>query len=482
MLDPGVTTPAISPIDLGPLDLERFDAVIGARRSASLRHTIRAARAILGGRIVWNINSTAAGGGVAEMLQTLVRYARGAGIDARWLVIGGDADFFTITKRIHNGLHGAAGDGGPLEARERTAYESTTARAAQALSGYVRPNDVVLLHDPQTAGLAPRLRDLGAKVVWRCHVGADAVNDSVERAWAFLRPWVEAAHACVFSRVAYAPAWLPPARLHVVQPSIDAFSVKNQGLHPESVRAVLSQIGLVANGRAPATPEFRRSDGSPGRVERRAHVVREGPTPDVRVPIVVQVSRWDRLKDMAGVMTGFVRHTGGTPHARLALVGPAVEGVSDDPEGAAVYTECLEAWRMLPDAVRRRVDLVTLPMDDSEENAAMVNAIQRHAAVVVQKSLHEGFGLTVTEAMWKGRPIVASAVGGIQDQIVDGRHGLLVPDPADLDAFGLRLARLLEDRPLARRLGRNAHRRCVAHFLAPRHLTEYVTLFEHLDG
>ena len=151
----------------------------------------------------------------------------------------------------------------------------------------------------------------------------------------------------------------------------------------------------------------------------------------------MQISRWDPLKDHLGVMRGFADLVDGTAPAgaELILAGPNVNAVADDPEGVAVFNEILTAWRQLSHADRRRIQLVNLPMADAEENAAIVNALQRHAAVIVQKSLHEGFGLTVTEAMWKGRPIVASATGGIQDQITDGVHGLLIEDPHDLQSL-----------------------------------------------
>jgi trehalose synthase len=466
----------VEQVALSSLPLERFARVIGLRRAESLRATTRRALGMLAGRVVWNVNSTAAGGGVAEMLRPLLGYARGVGVDARWLVIRGEPEFFVITKRVHNGLHGAPGDGGPLGDAEHAAYGATLARCGDALRALVRPRDVVILHDPQTAGLVPILRECGAAVIWRCHVGHDPTNAIIERTWAFLRPWVEPAHAFIFSRAAHAPPWLGERLLCIVPPSIDAFSVKNEGLRFPEVRAILRQIGLVPNGNGQGVPAFHRHDGTPARVGRRATIVHEGALPDVRTPLVVQVSRWDRLKDMAGVMHGFARYLTDAPQAHLALVGPDVRGVSDDPEGATVYAECVAAWRALPEARRRRIHLVSLPLEDGEENAAMVNAIQRHAAVVVQKSLAEGFGLTVTEAMWKGRPIVASAVGGIQDQILHGRHGLLVADPTDLAEFGGALRRLLHDRAFARRLGRNAQRRCVTHFLAPRHLTQYVDL------
>jgi trehalose synthase len=191
----------------------------------------------------------------------------------------------------------------------------------------------------------------------------------------------------------------------------------------------------------------------------------------------VQVSRWDRLKDMAGVMEGFARLSPRRADAHLMLVGPAVAGVTDDPEGAQVFAESLETWRTLPAGVRERVHLASVPMDDPGQNATIVNAVQRHAAVVVQKSLAEGFGLTVTEAMWKGRPVIGSAVGGIRDQIEDGRSGVLV-DPRDTGAFAAALERVLGDERLARRLGAAAHLRVRDQYLGDRHLGQYAELFQ----
>ena len=194
---------------------------------------------------------------------------------------------------------------------------------------------------------------------------------------------------------------------------------------------------------------------------------------------MVQASRWDRIKDMAGVLRGFADHLGGSD-AHLALVGPAVHGVDDDPEAGPVLDECVRAWRDLPQAVRARVHLACVPMHDPDEAAMIVNALQRHARVVTQKSLAEGFGLTVTEAMWKRRPIVASRVGGIVDQITHGEQGLLIDDPADLDAFGTALRHLLEDEQLADRLATAAYQRAYEEFLGDRHLARYGRLFASL--
>ncbi len=193
---------------------------------------------------------------------------------------------------------------------------------------------------------------------------------------------------------------------------------------------------------------------------------------------MVQVSRWDRLKDMGGVLEGFARHVPAESRAHLVLAGPASSGVADDPEAEEVWNEVAGAWRALPDEDRRRTHLALVPMEDPVENALVINALQRHAAIVVQKSLAEGFGLTVAEAMWKSRPVVGGAVGGISDQIVDGESGILLDDPADLPAFGRALTALLADPAERERLGHNAHERASTHFLPDRHLLDYARLLE----
>jgi len=467
-------------VEVQALDAARLEPLIGPERRGRFEAIAEATEALLRGRAVLNVNSTAAGGGVAEMLQTLLAYGRGAGLDIRWLVIQGDPAFFEITKRIHNGLYGSPGDGGDLGEAERISYERVQRRNADELRALVRPGDVVLVHDPQPAGLVPVLRGAGAKVIWRCHVGVDEPNEWTERSWAFLRPYLEEADAFVFSRRAFAPSWVDDARLSVIAPSIDPFSAKNEPISQRNVRLILGYTGLIAgDGAIPSVP-FTRRDGSPGRINRHVDVLQTGPAPPPDAPVVVQVSRWDRQKDMAGVLAGFAEHVDPAFGAHLLLVGPAVTGVADDPEAAEVLEECMERWRSLPHAARSRVHLACTPMADPDEAAAIVNALQRHAAVVVQKSLAEGFGLTVAEAMWKARPIVASAVGGIVDQVVSGQHGLLVSDPQDLCSFGSAVEALLRDRDAAARLGENARSRAGAEFLGDRHLEQYGRLLEQL--
>jgi trehalose synthase len=390
-------------------------------------------------------------------------------------------EFFAITKRLHNWLHGVPGDGGELGPRERRTYEKTLAGNEADLAARVRPGDVVILHDPQTTGLITPMKRAGAIVIWRCHVGADdRENPFVVGAWNFLAPYLEDADAFIFSRATYPPSWLDGGRIHVIPPSIDPFSAKNQELAPGAVHSILTRIGLLQDSVGSARPEFMHRDGLPGTVTDVADIVGEGGRLDPRAPLVVQISRWDHLKDMFGVMCGFAEHVGGDDGANLVLAGPEAKGVADDPEALAVYGECLEGWRQLTVDQRRRIRLVRLPMGDVEANAAMVNALQRHAAVVVQKSLVEGFGLTVAEAMWKTRPVVASAVGGINDQIADRESGRLLPDPTDLRAFGGVVDGLLRDPEERARLGRQARQRVLDHFMGDRHLIQYGNLLDEL--
>jgi trehalose synthase len=459
------------------LDAARLESLIGSERMARFEVVAEAAQSVLAGHSVLNVNSTATGGGVAEMLQTLLAYVRGAGVDARWLVIEGDPEFFAITKRIHNGLYGSPGDGGELGHTERARYERVLARNAEELLTLVKPGDVVLIHDPQPAGLVQTVKDAGARVLWRCHVGVDRPNPWTERAWEFLRPYLIETDAYVVSRAAFAPPWADPANTHVIPPSIDPFSAKNEPMSHRNVRLALSYVGLLdGDGRPPLVPFIRR-DGSPGRINRHVDVVQSGPAVPAEAPLVLQASRWDWMKDMAGVMEGFADHVDPALGAHLILAGPAVTGVADDPEAAQVYNDCVERWRRLPHAIRGRVHLACVPMTDPDEAAAIVNALQRHASVVVQKSIAEGFGLTVAEAMWKSRPIVASAVGGIQDQIADGEDGLLTEDPHDLATFGSRVERLLTEPEEAAKLGANARAKATDEFLGDRHLEQYGRLF-----
>jgi trehalose synthase len=459
---------------------ERFNGVLTPDGLERFAHAVKHGRELLDGRILWTVNSTARGGGVAEMLRSLVGYVRGAGLDMRWIVAPGSPDFFRITKRLHNRLHGAD-DGQPLGDAEREIYEQCCSANAEALAQRIGPRDIVLLHDPQTAGMVPRLLELDVPVIWRAHIGLDLPNDAARAAWQFLLPYVEPATAYVFSRPAYVWEGLDEGRLTVIPPSIDAFAPKNQSMSFTSITAVLRAAGLAADHHHPSRAVFERLDHSVGRVEHAARMIEEHQV-RLDVPMVLQVSRWDRLKDPIGVLAGFSEYAHASEEPHLVLAGPDVAAVADDPEGAEVLAEVEQTWAELPRSVRRRVHLALLPMDDPDENAIIVNALQRRADVVVQKSIAEGFGLTVSEAMWKGRPVVASAVGGIQDQIEDGTTGRLVA-PRDLAAFGTAISELLADPHAAERIGEAAQMRVRDHFLGARHLGQYVELLDRvLEG
>lgn len=463
-------------VDIRSRDPHMFATVIGDERAEALAE-VAGANALeqLAERAVINVSSTAAGGGVAEMLHVLLGYVRGIGVDARWLVIDGRPDFFDITKRLHNHLYGAAGDGGALGPAQHQIYEETLAVQKDELTSHTRPGDIVIIHDPQPAGLAEHAKRIGCHVVWRCHVGIDEQNEYSRIGWDFLRPYLDGhVDHYVFTDRRFPPDWIPSDKYTTIWPSIDPFAPKNQDMDPDTVEAILTHVGLIA-GR-PGSTAFTHTDGSPGRVERMCDIVRTGPSPDPDAPLIVQVSRWDTMKDMIGVMEAFAHHIDSGREAELVLAGPVVSAVADDPEGGQVLQDCWNAWRQMSHAVRSRVQLVCLPMHELEENAAIVNALQRHAAIVTQKSLAEGFGLTVAEAMLKGTPVVASAVGGIVDQVIDGETGRLIKDPTDLAEFGSAVCDILDDDDLRIRLGEGARARALETHLGDTHLERWLSV------
>lgn len=470
----------IEHVPVEAMDPYRFGTVLSPAQYEQLLDLIENDARELRGRVIWNVNSTAKGGGVVELLRPLLGYSRGAGVDARWVVVSGRPEFFTLTKRIHNHLHGFDGDGGPLGAAERQIYEDTLADNARQFAELVSPQDIVILHDPQTAGLVPAVSATGARIVWRCHVGLDHPNDYAREAWDFLRPYMERADGYVFSRESFAWEGLDHDKITVIQPTVDAFAPKNAAQTHEQSLAILASAGVVAS-ESVADALFTRSDGTPGRVDRRADMVEVAPL-RAEDRVVVQVSRWDRLKDPLGVIKGFVQYVAPNVDAHLVLAGPSTESVADDPEGTGILQDVNDTWANLPDDVRGRVHLASLPMADIEENAAIVNALQRHAEVVVQKSLAEGFGLTVSEAMWKAKPVVGSRVGGIQDQIESGESGVLIADPHDLEAYGEAVTKLLSEPGYAQDMGDAAKLRVRDHFLGPYSLMRYFGLIQGLIG
>ncbi|WP_159391223.1 glycosyltransferase [Streptomyces viridochromogenes] len=427
--------------------------------------------AVMAGRTVWHVNTTATGGGVAELLDSSVRLHNDSGIRARWLVLNGEAEFFTVTKRLHHRLHGGVDEVGSLGEVERKLYETTTRRQAEEVANWVGVDDICVLHDPQTLGLAPHLAARGLRVAWRCHIGTSVASGIVDETWQFLRPYLRTPEVCGFSVAEYAPPQLrqEDGKVLVLRPSIDPASRKNRPLAAPAVHELLRAIGLE-----PPT------DGRPTRNTRGARVLQDDHLPP-DAPMVIQVSRWDPLKDMAGVLEGFATYVAPVrADAHLVLAGPDPADIPDDPEGAQILHRLREAWQGLPPSTRRRVHVVTLSLTDTDTNAQVVNALQQRADVVLQKSLREGFGLTVTEAMWKGKAIVASAVGGIPAQIRDGIEGLLIRNPHDFQTFGRAVVQLLEDPALRNKMGEAARRRCASQFLIDREFLDYCTLYRRI--
>lgn len=469
----------LSEVPLPARDFNALEEHLGAPAQRRLRAACDAARAILLGRTIWWVNSTSQGGGVAEMLRTLLPYWRGSGIDTRWLVLTAPPAYFRFTKRLHHLLHGLP-EPHPSAADEDL-YNEVSREAGALARDRVRPGDIVVLEDPQVAGMVRELIGSGAIVIWRSHVGTDELNSHVEAAWRFLNPRIEGATAFVFSRSDYVPALLSD-RSYVIPPAIDPLSAKNQRLSPSQVEAILQSSGL-ANGKAdPGAAIATLSDGSSVEVRRSADVLREGCPVQLGTDLlVVALARWDWLKDPIGIMTGFARNVA-HPNARLIIAGPAPGAVADDPGGEAVLRAARAQWHSLPTEARQRIEIVAFPMEDLDENALMVNALQRQAAVIVKKSLQEGFGLGVTEGLWKARPVVATKVGGHKDQIEHDRTGLLLKHPSDLPEFAAAVDQMLVNGD-AGRLAEAGREHVRKNFLADSHFVNWIgALTEILAG
>ena len=432
---------------------------------------------LLGGKTVWMVNSTALGGGVAQLLRTLLPYWKGAGIDVRWMVLRGSGEFFRVTKRLHNHLQGQPGDGDVLGIEELTTLDRAALYHARALASLVAPGDVVVLNDPQTAAMSEPLERAGANVIWSCHIGIDHDNEYSWNAWRCLRPRLAGVRRFVFSRYTSLPEWLGGTETSILTPGIDPGSTKNLPMPDGAARAILQHLGLAA-GVPAVTPGYHCTGGStassplvPRSWTATGHRTGTGTRWSSRWPGgTASRTRWG---SWTASSSGCWRRPARTCSSRAPTPGQ----VADDPEAEAVLASVRERWRRLPPRARARVHIACLPLTPPEENAAMVNAIQRLAAVVVKKSLQEGFGLGVTEAMWKARPVVASAVGGHLEQIQHRHSGLLVEDPADVGAFGDAIVELLQDPLRAARLGQTARERVRALFLNDRHFVRWVEVF-----
>jgi len=372
----------------------------------------------LRGRRVQHINSTAVGGGVAEILNRLVPLLREAGVDTHWDVIRGGEDFFAVTKRLHNALHGE-----PVTFTAHD-WEVFAAATEDNLRSLDLCDDIVFVHDPQPVQLV-KARAPRSHWLWRCHIDVSA---PAAGSWEFLHPWVERYEAAVFS----APQFAQQLEIDqaLIAPSIDPLADKNKELNPAYVESVVAGLGI-----------------------------------DPTRPLITQVSRFDRLKDPVGVIDAY-RLVRRYNDCQLLLVGGSA---TDDPEGAQVLAECRDRSSGDPD-----VHVVELPPASNLE----INAIQRASTVIVQKSLREGFGLTVSEALWKGKPVIAGAVGGIPLQVSHKYSGILTHT---VEGTAYWIKQLLNEPEFARRLGANGREHVRWNFLLTRHLRDYMLLFLSRD-
>jgi trehalose synthase len=435
---------------------------------------------LLEGRTVWHVNSTAQGGGVAELLPPQIALLRDLGVDARWLVIETDRpEFFALTKRIHNMIHGATQQ--EFTAGDRALYEEVSRANAEALLQCVRPDDILLVHDPQPLGAGARVkrRYPSIRAVWRCHIGLEEDLPVTRAAWDFLRPYAGVYDCVVFSIPEYVPSFLAD-RAAVIHPSVDPLSHKNRSLSLHKLVGVLSDAALTEPHWpliAPPWPESARRLQADGSWE-----IATSPE-DIGLlarPIITQVSRWDRLKGFEPLMQAFralklglvsrpahdVRHRRRLELVRLILAGPDPSSIHDDPEGLVVLNSLRSQYVKLEPDVREDVALLALPMASRKANALMVNALQSCSDIVAQNSLREGFGLTVTEAMWKRTAVLGSARAfGVRLQVRDGIDGMLVSDPEDPEEIAEAMHRMLADEDQLETWGNNAQRRVYDEFL-----------------
>jgi trehalose synthase len=392
--------------------------------SRGLMEQIRALAEPLGGKRVLHLSATAFGGGVAEILYTLVPLMRDAGLETEWRVIYGQDEFFDVTKAIHNALQG---DQRGLSEEEQEIFRRYNLENAEALTDEF---DFVIVHDAQPAGMIENAREAGKRWIWRCHIDLSTPNPDVLN---FLSPWLASYDATVFHRKAYVPdsGGLPPA--YIWPPAIDPLAPKNMALSSEDAAYIVDQFGI-----------------------------------DVDRPLVSQISRFDPWKDPVGVIEAWRLLRNEHPSVQLALVGSMAH---DDPEGWDYYNKTVEAAQGDPD--------IFILSNLNNVGSVEVNAFQVHSAALIQKSIREGFGLTVTEGLWKGRPMVAGRAGGIVDQIQDGVTGYLVDSVSECaDALDDVLKEPMKARAMALE-GKEYVRR---HFLSPRLLRDWLALFNRLTG
>lgn len=383
-----------------------------------MNHLRQLARPLRGMRVV-HVNATRMGGGVAEILHKMVPLMQELGLETSWKIIEGDPEFYQCTKSFHNAIQG---DRLIIPEKLLSVYEETNALTAERLRDQLQEADIVIIHDPQPAALLKHFPDRKGKWVWRCHID---VSKPFRPVWNYLRNFIQGYDASIFSLSSFAQPL--PHPVYLVPPSIDPLHDKNIELKPGEINHVYSQFNL-----------------------------------DPERPLILQVSRYDRFKDPLGVIQAYKMAKKFIPDLQLVLAGG---GASDDPEGEVVLREVHNAANDDPD-----IHVLMLPGDAHRT----INALQRAADIVLQKSIKEGFGLTVAEAMWKNKPVIAGDTGGIRIQVINNHTGFLVNTP---EGAALRIRYLFHNHDKLMEIGDKAKEFVRANFLLTRHLREYLTLF-----
>jgi trehalose synthase len=409
-------------VALGHKSLTDYTHIVGK----DLTEQIRELAEPLKGKRILHVSATAFGGGVSEILYTLVPLMRDVGLDAHWHVIFGKEEFYNATKLLHNALQGAEET---LSDEQWEIFDEINQINAEGLQGEW---DVVIVHDPQPIGLLRGAKEKGGSWVWRCHIDLSTPNPAPI---ARLLPMIEEYDASVWHMEKYVPEGMGKHRdeVRIVPPAIDPLSPKNMAFSPEDAAFVCRQFGI-----------------------------------DVDRPLITQVSRFDPWKDPIGVIDAYRQVTEKVPEAQLAMVGSMA---TDDPEGMEYFQKTFEYADGDED--------IKILSNLNNVGAIEVNAFQSQSDICLQKSIREGFGLTVTEALWKGRPTIAGNVGGIPLQIEDGISGYLVDSPAEC---AQRCLEILEDPGLGKQLGREGKEHARRQFLTPRLLRDWLKLFDDLDG
>ncbi|SHF70513.1 glycosyltransferase [Streptoalloteichus hindustanus] len=410
-------------VDVGEFSLASYRGVA----PEEVLDALAAVAARLRGLRVLHLNATPYGGGVSELLRSAVPLCNDLDIPTRWKIIAGNEAFFTVTKKMHNALQGAASTPTPAE---RRVYEDTSRRNAAMLGADADFDDfdVVVAHDPQPSAIRSFVDSSPARWVWRCHIDTAEPDPHT---WSYLRDFVLRHDRTVFTSAEFVPPDLPAERVRIMPPAIDPLSPKNMPLDRATAASVLNWIGIEADR-----------------------------------PLVTQVSRFDPWKDPLGVIRAYRLARAEVPGLQLALVGSMA---LDDPEAWEIYREITAVSDNDPD--------VHVFTNLTGVGNVEVNAFQRLSGVMVQKSLREGFGLVVSESLWKGTPVVAGRAGGIPLQMADGAGGLLV-DSVEECAAGM--VALLADPDRARALGAAGQERVRRHFLLPRLLLDELTMLDEL--